>query len=93
MEPIIVGVSMEMPSFTMTSFRSHGGYHAQLSRFYLDSTPCGRHEPGPPWEYKGQRAWGRGYAYTHSVLHKDSEISYIVMMMENLDLDSDLLES
>ena len=25
--------------------------HAQLSRFYLDS----------PWEYEGQRAWGRGY--------------------------------
>ena len=35
--------------------------HAQLSRFYLDSTPCGRRERGPPWEYEGQRAWGRGY--------------------------------
>ena len=27
--------------------------HAQLSRFYLDSTPRGRRESGPPSEYKG----------------------------------------
>ena len=34
--------------------------HAQLSQFYLDSTPHGRRELGPPGEYRGQRAWGRG---------------------------------
>ena len=48
--------------------------HAQLSRFYLDSTPRGRREPGPRSEglgsrlhqalqlqVKGQRAWCQGY--------------------------------